>query len=92
LASCRLEEIYKPSKTKEPLYTVIEKFKGSELVDLEYEPLFDYFLERKKDGCFKVLLGTFITKDAGTGVVHIAPGFGDDDYRLCVKSGIIRPE
>lgn len=36
----------------------------------EYEPIFDYFAERKKDGCFKVLLANYITKDAGTGVVH----------------------
>jgi isoleucyl-tRNA synthetase len=34
-------------------------------------------LDRKKDGCFKVLLGDFVTTDKGTGVVHMAPGFGD---------------
>jgi isoleucyl-tRNA synthetase len=36
----------------------------------EYEPIFDYFPERKLDGCFKILLATYVTKDAGTGVVH----------------------
>ncbi len=57
-----------------------------------YEPMFDYFADREKDGCFRVLSGAFVTSDAGTGVVHCAPGFGADDYKVCVKSGIIRPE
>jgi len=91
LAKCRLEEIYK-AKSKEPLYTILHTYKGSELVGIEYEPLFDYFLERAKDGCFKVLSGPFVSKDAGTGIVHLAPGFGEDDYKVCVKNGIIRPE
>jgi isoleucyl-tRNA synthetase len=39
-----------------------------------------------------VLAGSFVSKDAGTGIVHLAPGFGDDDYKVCVKNGIINPE
>ena len=49
-------------------------------------------MEREKDGCFRVLEGSFVTDDAGTGVVHCAPGFGDDDYKLCVKAKIIDPD
>lgn len=44
------------------------------------------------DGCFRVLLGEHVTSDAGTGIVHTAPTFGDDDYKVCTKAGIIRPE
>lgn len=40
------------------------------MVGWEYEPLFDYFAKRKQDGCFKILSATYVTKDAGTGVVH----------------------
>jgi isoleucyl-tRNA synthetase len=46
-------------------------------------------LERAKDGCFKVQTGTFVTDDAGTGIVHCAPGFGEEDYKLCVDKKII---
>jgi len=57
-----------------------------------YVPIFDYFQDRAQDGCFKILSANFVTSDAGTGVVHCAPGFGADDYKTCVKAGIIRPE
>ena len=89
LAECRLSELY--SKTPED-YEILQRMKGSELEGLEYEPLFDYFATRRKDGCFKVLLGDFVTSDTGTGIVHIAPGFGEDDYKLSVKKGIIHPD
>jgi len=69
----------------------VEKLKGEQLVGLEYTPLFNYFLERKNDGCFKVLGADFVTNSDGTGVVHMAPGFGDDDYKTCLKAGIIQP-
>ena len=66
--------------------------KGSELQGTEYVPLFNYFADRQKDGCFRVLTADYVTNDAGTGVVHSAPGFGDDDYKICVKHGIIQPD
>lgn len=47
--------------------------------------MFDFFLDRKKDGCFKVLIGEFVTNDAGSGIVHCAPGFGEEDYKVCVR-------
>jgi isoleucyl-tRNA synthetase len=65
---------------------------GTDLVGKEYEPMFDYFSERAQDGCFRVLGANFVTGDAGTGIVHCAPGFGADDYKVCLKAGIIRPE
>ena len=62
-------------------------FKGKELVGLEYEPVFDFF-EGKITNAHKVLDGDFVTTEDGTGIVHIAPGFGEDDFNLCKKNGI----
>lgn len=57
--------------------------KGSELVGLSYEPMFPYFSELKRQGAFKILSGDFVSVEDGTGVVHIAPGFGQDDFDVC---------
>lgn len=62
-------------------------FKGDELVGLEYEPPFDFF-EGKIANAHKVLDGDFVTTEDGTGIVHIASGFGEDDFNLCKKNGI----
>lgn len=62
------------------------KFTGDELVGLEYFPLFDYFKDHPNS--FKVLAGDFVTDTDGTGVVHIAPGFGEDDQVVATKHGI----
>ena len=62
-------------------------FKGDELVCLEYEPVFDFF-EGKVQNAHKVLDGDFVTTEDGTGIVHIASGFGEDDFNLCKKNGI----
>jgi len=43
----------------------------------------------KKDGAFRVLTDTYVTEDSGTGIVHQAPYFGEDDYRVCLAAGII---
>lgn len=57
--------------------------KGSDLVGMSYEPMFPYFSNLKEKGCFKVLSGEFVSTEDGTGVVHIAPGFGQDDFDVC---------
>ena len=57
--------------------------KGSELVGLSYTPMFPYFKDLKEKGCFKVLKGEFVSVEDGTGIVHIAPGFGQDDFDVC---------
>ena len=62
-------------------------FKGEELVGLEYEPVFDFF-EGKIANAHKVLDGDFVTTEDGTGIVHIASGFGEDDFNVCKKNGI----
>jgi isoleucyl-tRNA synthetase len=65
------------------------RFKGSDLVGLSYEPLFPYFADKKKEGrSFRVLPADFVTEGEGTGVVHLAPGFGEDDRIVCERHGI----
>lgn len=61
----------------------VGSLKGSDLVGMSYEPMFPYFKHLKEKGCFKVLSGEFVSTEDGTGVVHIAPGFGQDDFDVC---------
>jgi len=61
-------------------YQIIDGFKGKELESIEYEPLFDYANPDKK--AWYVVLADFVTMDDGTGIVHIAPAFGEDDYQI----------
>jgi isoleucyl-tRNA synthetase len=65
---------------------VVYKVLGQELLNLHYEPIFDYF--KSHPGAFKVISGDFVTTEDGTGIVHIAPGFGEDDQRVCADNGI----
>ncbi|MEZ5977037.1 MAG: isoleucine--tRNA ligase [Planctomycetota bacterium] len=64
----------------------VATFKGSDLVGRSYAPPFDYFRGRAK--CHVVLAGDFVDTSEGTGVVHLAPGFGEDDQRVCAENGI----
>lgn len=57
--------------------------KGKDLVGMSYEPMFPYFKDLKAKGAFKVLSGEFVSTEDGTGIVHIAPGFGQDDFDAC---------
>lgn len=63
--------------------TEVGVIKGKELVGLSYEPMFPYFKDLKAKGAFKVLSGSFVSTEDGTGIVHIAPGFGQDDFEAC---------
>jgi isoleucyl-tRNA synthetase len=63
-----------------------ESFKGSKLLALNYEPIFPYFANWAK--AFRVVAADFVTLDEGTGIVHIAPAFGEDDYNLGQAEGI----
>jgi len=66
---------------------VEKEFKGSELVGLEYEPLFD-IKELKSEKSYKVYDADFVSTEEGTGVVHTAVMYGEDDYNLGVKVGL----
>ena len=63
--------------------TQVGSLKGKDLVGLSYEPMFPYFSHLKSKGAFKVLSGDFVSTEDGTGIVHIAPGFGQDDFDAC---------
>eukprot|EP00331_Platyophrya_macrostoma_P021472 CAMPEP_0176448964 /NCGR_PEP_ID=MMETSP0127-20121128/26150_1 /TAXON_ID=938130 /ORGANISM="Platyophrya macrostoma, Strain WH" /LENGTH=1072 /DNA_ID=CAMNT_0017836121 /DNA_START=163 /DNA_END=3381 /DNA_ORIENTATION=- len=87
-AECRLDEVYKNhAKEKTPPFTVVAKFKGAELAGKKYVPLFPYFLE-KEPNAFRVICDKFVTSDSGTGVVHCAPGFGEEDFRASLANKI----
>ena len=65
-------------------YQVLEKFDGASLVGKKYEPLFDYFSDFSSEA-FRVVADDYVTDDSGTGIVHCAPAFGEDDYRPCLS-------
>ncbi|RMD46210.1 isoleucine--tRNA ligase [Candidatus Pacearchaeota archaeon] len=63
-------------------YEIIETLSGRKLEGLEYEPIFPYFSDKN---AFKFLLADFVTAEEGTGIVHTAPAFGEDDFEVCKK-------
>ena len=67
-------------------YRVEKKFKGADLVGLKYCPVFNYFV--KQPNAFKVLSAEFVNTEEGTGIVHMAPGFGEDDQSICEDNDI----
>ncbi len=64
-------------------FEVVQQLKGKDLLGLEYEPLFPYYTDT--ENAFKVVAGDFVSTEEGTGVVHIAPAFGEDDYQTGKK-------
>jgi isoleucyl-tRNA synthetase len=72
-------------------WKILGEFKGSELEELRYEQLLPFEAnapERSGGDPFRVLLGDFVTTEDGTGIVHTAPAFGADDFRVGSKYGI----
>jgi len=69
-------------------YALIRKFSGLELEGQSYIPLFDYFIERNKQGAFRILLEDSVSAEDGTGIVQAAPAFGEVDFYACQKKGI----
>lgn len=72
---------------KPDMFTVVETVKGKDLEGLEYVPLFDYF-KNAYPNAFKVVCDTYVTNTSGTGIVHQAPGFGEDDFRVCTRENV----
>ncbi|XP_024884154.1 isoleucine--tRNA ligase, cytoplasmic [Temnothorax curvispinosus] len=70
-------------------YVIINRRKGVDLKGKAYEPPFPYFLHYREKGAFRVLNDTYVTAETGTGIVHQAPYFGEDDFRCCLEAGII---
>lgn len=77
---------------KDQKYEVLETVAGSSLVGADYRPLFDYYAKdanlKNKDNAWKIYAADFVTTEDGTGVVHIAPAFGADDYELLKKHNL----
>ncbi|MDR0316441.1 MAG: isoleucine--tRNA ligase [Treponema sp.] len=84
LAEARLPAYYK----SEADYKIIWKKKGADLVGIQYEPLFPYFKDAAEQNAFRTYPGDFVSTEDGTGIVHTAPGFGEDDARVLKGTGI----
>lgn len=67
-------------------YTLEKEVRGKELIGKTYEPLFPYFKDLKNS--FKIIGGDFVTEEDGTGIVHTAPAFGEDDFQVGKDNGI----
>lgn len=77
LAAARVGAYYKAEEE----YEILKTYKGSELKGLEYEPLFDFFADNPNS--FRILNDGYVSTEDGTGIVHLAPAYGEDDYRVC---------
>lgn len=84
VASDRVEKVMTDEKHQPLEYSIIKTTKGSELVGKRFEPLF----ENRGPAAHKILHADFVTTDDGTGIVHIAPAYGEDDYELCRKNDV----
>ena len=82
VAEARLDSVYKKAEA----YDVVAKLKGADLKGWTYEPLFPYF--KDMSGAFTVFNGDFVTTSDGTGLVHLAPAYGEDDFQACRAAGL----
>eukprot|EP00555_Chaetoceros_dichaeta_P003208 CAMPEP_0198249896 /NCGR_PEP_ID=MMETSP1447-20131203/1263_1 /TAXON_ID=420782 /ORGANISM="Chaetoceros dichaeta, Strain CCMP1751" /LENGTH=1167 /DNA_ID=CAMNT_0043934629 /DNA_START=67 /DNA_END=3570 /DNA_ORIENTATION=- len=99
LAKGRISQLYpimnnkkkwKPEMAKD-LYEIKDNYTGKDLVGKKYQPMFDFFKDDVNAAEYwRVLSDNYVTDDAGTGIVHQAPAFGEDDYRVCLKHGVIQ--
>jgi len=83
VARSRLESVGKNRNLTE-----LSNCPGSALVGKKYLPLFPYFNELKTEGAFTVFADDYVTSDSGTGIVHQAPAFGEDDFRVMKANGV----
>ncbi len=76
---------------KDKEYKIVDEFKGEKLVGKSYKPVFNYFADKElenKNNIYKIWSADFVTTDTGTGVVHIAPAFGEDDMNLAKANNL----
>ena len=79
-----LEKVMQDEKHQPLAYTVLKTVAGSELVGLKYVPMF----QNHGPDAHRVLAADFVTEDSGTGIVHEAPAYGEEDYELCKREGV----
>ena len=84
MAEARLDTYYKDKEA----YSIAARLKGRELSGWTYEPMFPYFAKFAEQGAFRVLNDDFVSTEDGTGLVHMAPAYGEDDFRICKAAGI----
>ncbi|NNJ70370.1 MAG: isoleucine--tRNA ligase, partial [Kiritimatiellales bacterium] len=82
LSAARVSAYYKSDEE----YEILKTYKGAELRGLKYEPIFDFFADNPSS--FQILNDDFVSTEDGTGIVHLAPAYGEDDYRVCREIGI----
>lgn len=82
LAAARTGAYYK----SEEEYEILKRYKGSDLKGIKYEPIFDFFADNPNS--FQILNDAFVSTEDGTGIVHLAPAYGEDDYRVCRAADI----
>ena len=71
----------------EEKYRILKTYFGRELLNIKYQPLFDYFIDSYD--AFRIINDPYVESASGTGLVHVAPAFGKDDYRVCLEQNII---
>ena len=84
MAEARLSAYYK----KDAMPEIVARFKGADFKETPYEPLFPYFAEKRAEGAFRVINAEYVSTEDGTGIVHIAPGFGEEDAEAGRASGV----
>ena len=84
MAEARVGAYYK----KPEEYEILARLKGADLKGWTYEPIFPYFAEYATAGAFRVLNDAFVSTGDGTGLVHMAPAYGEDDFRVCKEAGL----
>lgn len=88
------EEVYIMAKDlvekvlKDLNYNILGEVDPRQMEGKKYEPLFPFYTSEVENGAFKVVLADFVTTEDGTGIVHIAPMFGEDDYEVAKKYGL----
>jgi isoleucyl-tRNA synthetase len=86
LGKFALSSLYKDQHS----YSIIQEFKGNVLANLKYEPLFNYYVnDSKLNNPFRILCDNYVTTTSGTGIVHLAPVFGEDDCRVCINNKVV---
>jgi len=69
-------------------HEVLATHKGHDLEYLRYQPLFDCYPDAAEDGAYRVVSDAYVTVEDGTGIVHQAPAFGEDDHRVALRWGL----
>eukprot|EP00520_Triparma_pacifica_P017464 CAMPEP_0118664162 /NCGR_PEP_ID=MMETSP0785-20121206/17844_1 /TAXON_ID=91992 /ORGANISM="Bolidomonas pacifica, Strain CCMP 1866" /LENGTH=1166 /DNA_ID=CAMNT_0006558007 /DNA_START=14 /DNA_END=3514 /DNA_ORIENTATION=- len=97
VAKARLSQLFPQMKSKKwkkakekETFEVLATYVGKDLVGKTYTPLFTYFASDPGQTYWRVLSDKYVTDDSGTGIVHQAPAFGEDDYRVCLAHSIIK--